>query len=467
MNALSYDVLVVGAGAAGLAAAGALARAGRRVAVIEARDRIGGRIHTLQHVGDGTHDPLPIELGAEFIHGLPSVTWDLVQRSQLGAQEMSGAALSVRDDRLTAEPGPQADVGDLLEQMAAWIERQPTGSDLTFAEYLEREVGDARNAASAINYVEGFNAADHHRIGVAGLAWQQRAEDAIEGDRVFRFVKGYRAIPRLLADDLERAGGVLWLRCPVRRILWSPGAVRLLGTDSAGNDVEFTAAQVIITVPLGVLQSGRVEIEPRPEAIMREAHRLAMGCAVRIVLVFRTRFWADSSVRRLRPDLDEALREMGFLFTPGEVPATWWTPNPAPLPVLTAWAGGPRAADWQRAMAASASPEAPRDACLAVLARTFSMPQSALEDLLVNWYMHDWLHDEYAMGSYSYVPAGAIEAPGRMAVPVEGTLFFGGEHTDLEAHWGTVHAALASGARAAAAALSSVGAASPSAGHRD
>jgi hypothetical protein len=78
-----------------------------------------------------------------------------------------------------------------------------------------------------------------------------------------------------------------------------------------------------------------------------------------------------------------------------------------------------------------------------------------LEQLLVAWYTHDWEHDEYARGAYSYVPAGALDAPDLMTAPVDGTLFFAGEHTDLEGHWGTVHAALASGARVAAGLLAS------------
>src|ERR1700735_4160618 len=140
---------------------------------------------------------------------------------------------------------------------------------------------------------------------------------------------------------------------------------------------------------------------------------------------------------------------------PGDTPATWWTPHPDPLPVLTAWAGGPKAEAWQRAIAASPSPDAALKACLETLGRAFVMPMAELEQLLVAWHTHDWQHDEYARGAYSYVPAGALDAPELMTAPVEETLFFAGEHTDLEGHWGTVHAALASGARAAEAVLAS------------
>jgi monoamine oxidase len=453
MSNSSYDILVIGAGAAGLAAACALARAGRRVAIVEARDRVGGRIHTAHFTIPESSDTLPIELGAEFIHGLPPVSWDLVRRAELATIELSGEALMARDGHLTADWGLEDTAGNVLEEMAHWIEKQPAGTDMSFADYLTRHAPGASNAAAATNYVEGFNAADSRQIGIAGLAKQQRAEDAIQGDRIFRLTGGYDAIPRLLADEFKRRGGTLLLDLPVRRIVWSRGAVCVQGTDAPGGAFEYTARQVIITVPLGVLQAESIVFEPSPEGILREARKLAMGCAMRVILVFSSRFWCDAARLARHPNLQGRLEQLGFLFTPADTPSTWWTPHPQPLPVLTAWAGGPKAIAWQQSITASRRPDAPLQACLDVLAQTFGMPCQELERLLVRWYTHDWLHDEFARGAYSYVPAGALDAPNRMTAPVDGTLYFAGEHTDLEGHWGTVHAALGSGARAAAAAL--------------
>lgn len=453
MNECSYDVLIIGAGAAGLAAACSLARAGKRVAVIEARDRVGGRIHTKHFTAPASGDLIPIEVGAEFVHGLPGVSWDLVRRAGLGTRELSGEPLMVRQGQLTADWGMQDTAGNVLEHMADWIEKQPPGTDLSFADYLLRHPPAASNAAAAINYVEGFNAADHRVIGVAGLARQQRAEDVIQGDRMFRLIGGYDQIPLFLKDELTGLGGTLLSSSPVRRITWTRGAVRVQGTDASGAAFDYTAPQAIVTVPLGVLQAESIEFLPRPEAILSEANKLAMGCAMRVILVFRSRFWCDSRRLALHPDLADRLRELGFLFAPADVPSTWWTPHPDPSPVLTAWAGGQKAVQWQKSIAASERPDAPLQACLDGLGRAFDMPLEELKGLLVAWYSHDWLHDDYAKGAYSYVPAGAIDAPQRMTIPVEDTLFFAGEHTDLEGHWGTVHAALGSGNRASAALL--------------
>jgi monoamine oxidase len=90
-----------------------------------------------------------------------------------------------------------------------------------------------------------------------------------------------------------------------------------------------------------------------------------------------------------------------------------------------------------------------RNECLRELATIFELPQQALENRLVSCHAHDWQSDEFARGAYSYAPAGARDAAERMTVPVEDLLFFAGEHTDVQGHWGTVHGALASGERAA------------------
>src|ERR1700752_669696 len=76
---IQADVIVIGAGAAGLCAARRLSQAGRRVVVVEARDRIGGRIWT---VPDPTF-PLPVEMGAEFVHGRPRATWALLREAHV------------------------------------------------------------------------------------------------------------------------------------------------------------------------------------------------------------------------------------------------------------------------------------------------------------------------------------------------------------------------------------------------
>jgi monoamine oxidase len=434
-----YDVLIVGAGAAGLAAGRALAAAGRRTAIVEARDRVGGRILT-EHVAC-TAGAIPVELGAEFIHGLPKSSWDIVGEAELAAYELAGSDLVYADGRLAAPGREHGSTHRVLEDMIEWLAQQSPGFDMSFADYLRARAIDQSIGEPAARFVEGFNAADRHRIGIAALAKQQRAEDLIDTDRLFRLRSGYDALPQFLADQFLRSGGELLLAAPVHRVVWARGSVAL-SVGAGGASRELRASRALITAPLGVLQARAIEFAPLPEEILGQAGRLAMGEAVRIVLIFRDRFWREPP---------SCADQLSFLFAPSELPPTWWTPMPDRAPAITAWAGGPKAAALRRA--ASGARSAVLAQCLTTLSKVFGLPRAKLDALLVSWHYHDWLADAYARGAYSYVPAGALDAPERMTHPVEDTLYFAGEHTDVTGHWGTVHAALAAGSRAAAAIL--------------
>jgi monoamine oxidase len=447
-----YDVIIVGAGAAGLAAGARLAQAGRRVALLEARGRIGGRILTRYLPAAEGHAPMHIELGAEFIHGLPPAIWSLVGQAKLSAYELEGSELSfVNGDWAPPMNRPAIHV---IADMMKWLEARP-GCDMSFAEYLAANPTDALSAAAAMRYVEGFNAADGNRIGIASLAVQQRAEDAIDTDRLFHVAEGYDAVMEFLAAQFRAAGGELTLGAAVRRIEWQRGRVRV---ESGKGGETLHARRVLITVPLSVLQADTIDFAPRPADILAQAERLAMGDVVRVVLLFRDRFWGDRRAPSLPDGVRRKLTDLSFLFTPAEVPPTWWTPNPTPTPMLTAWTGGTKATELRRSIAASGDPLALPRRCLATLARIFELSFAEVQNLLVSWHEHDWSADPYSRGAYSYVPAGALDAPAKLSVPVQETLYFAGEHTDVTGHWGTVHAAIGTGVRAAEQMLGTRGA---------
>jgi monoamine oxidase len=438
-----YDVIIVGAGAAGLAAGARLAQAGRRVALLEARDRIGGRIHTRYLPADEGHAPMCIELGAEFIHGLPAAIWSLVGQAKLSAYELEGSDLSFVNGGWA--PPTSHPAIHVIADMMKWLQARP-GCDMSFAEYLAANPTDAASAAAATGYVEGFNAADHNRIGIASLAVQQRAEDTIDTDRLFHVAEGYDAVMEFLAAQFRAAGGELTLGAAVRRIEWQRGRVRV---ESGTGGETLDARRALITVPLGVLQADTIDFAPRPTDILAQAGRLAMGDVVRVVLLFRDPFWRDRRAPSIPDGVRRKLSDLSFLFTPAEVPPTWWTPNPAPTPMLTAWTGGTKATELRRSIAASGDPLALPRRCLATLARIFELSFAEVQNLLVSWHEHDWSADPYSRGAYSYVPAGALDAPAKLSAPVEETLYFAGEHTDVTGHWGTVHAAIGTGVRAA------------------
>lgn len=440
------SVLVVGAGVAGLIAAVKLAEAGCNVTVLEARERVGGRILTA-HAGDAA-----VEHGAEFVHGEPLELFDLLEDLDLPTYELTGnnihytsdGSLFVEDDDDEASEDASDDPFAVLERMTVWSEEHPH-EDLTFREYVAREGADEELASGATSYVEGFNAADASRISVRSLALQQRAEDSIHGDKSFHVTGGYECLPHALARRLKRAGGKVRTIAIVREVKWSAGHVAI--TLASGETL--TADSAVITLPLGVLQAGSVRFTPAPADVLEDASRMAMGHVCRVNLVFRSRWWAD-----LPHPQHDGLQELSFLLPTERTSAdephfyVFWTGFPSLDPVLTAWSGGP-AAD---RFAALNDHEIAHIAC-ADLARIFGLSNDQVLDQLASHHSHDWQRDPFSMGAYSWVPAGAVDASSRMSRPVENTLFFAGEHTDTTGHWGTVHGALRSGLRAAAQVL--------------
>jgi len=408
---------------AGLTAARTLAEAGRSVTLLEASNRVGGRIHTIR---DGNEI---IELGAEFVHGKPPDLWSLIEEANLETYELDGSNLAFEDGQLK-DRDDNEEANEALEKLESW-----TKPDLTFADYLAQHPAiPDHQRQSAIGYVEGFNAADHRIIGVASLAIQQTAEDTVEGDRIFRLRNGYDQLPQFIAQKFTQAGGRLLLDTLVERIDWSHNHVRI-EANSNGQPIRFEASQAVITLPLGVLRQKSVAFVPTPDAL-HEADRLRMGHARRFTLLFREPFWTH-----LEPAI---LSKLSFLFSFTSMPPVWWTAHPAQSSTLTGWVGGPRSE-----ALANLTPDQLGEAACKELAHIFSLDVSHLRSLLIRCHTHDWQRDGLTYGAYSYIPAGALDACSKMTLPANETLYFAGEHTDTTGQWGTVHAALRSGQRAA------------------
>jgi monoamine oxidase len=172
-----------------------------------------------------------------------------------------------------------------------------------------------------------------------------------------------------------------------------------------------------------------------------------MGHARRFTLVFREQFWAAATPRSEPNSTTRAQTTPGgfsFLFAFASMPPVWWTQHPAAGNTLTGWVGGPRSE-----ALANLSPAQLGELACETLAPIFSLSIETLRSQLVGCFTHDWQRDAVSFGVYSYVPAGALDACSKMTLPAEHTLFFAGEHTDTTGHWGTVHAAIRSGLRAA------------------
>jgi monoamine oxidase len=346
----------------------------------------------------------------------------------LETYERGGAQVCFEDGTLTNCGGEMDEVFESLEKLEHF-----DGPDITFAEYLDGEEIPEEERGRMIGYVEGFNAADHRVISAASLGAQQKAEDASDGDRIYRLRGGYDQLPAYLERRIIECGGRVRMGTLVKKIRWEAGRVEI-STDAD----TFHAERAVVTLPLAVLQGGGVAISPEPELVLKAANRLRMGQACRFTLLFREQFWKD-----LPPQ--PGLSEVSFLFSSSEMPPVWWTPHPDTSNSITGWVGGPHS----QALAGMSAEELGLHAC-ATLARIFCLEQNHVYGLLLGCYTHDWHRDAFSGGVYSYVAAGGLDASRQMTEPVANTLYFAGEHTDITGHWGTVHAAMRSGLRVAA-----------------
>src|SRR5262245_17571376 len=206
------DVIVIGAGAAGLSAAADLAASGPDVTVLEARDRVGGRILTLR----SSSAEWPIELGAEFVHGRPREIWQLIESAHLETHEVGGEPWRLRDGVLERCPELRQRVARLLDRMST------AGGDLSFQEFLESaaaaEPPELKSQATA--FVEGFNAAHADRVSVQWLLDCREADESIAADHSYRLVDGYGELVAELAKRVEQGACDLRLNTTVRAMRW-------------------------------------------------------------------------------------------------------------------------------------------------------------------------------------------------------------------------------------------------------
>jgi len=438
---LGMDVVVVGAGVAGLAAAQTLLEAGLEVRVLEARGRVGGRVHTYRD----PLSPVPIELGAEFIHGTSPEVWDAVRAARLLVCEASDRFWRSRDGVLWPMPHFRARLMEVIRRIGP---RVPPGR--SFADHLAaccsgEQWAESRELAAA--YVEGFHAAPVDRISLRALAEVEDVAHGAPAEPSFHVLSGYARVAEWLARDVV-ARDALRLNTVVTAIRWRPHDVIVEARTAAGAELEpLRARRVLVTVPLGVLNAGPdapggIRFDPAPGAVLDAARRLEMGSVVKIVLRFREAFWERAAGEAVAED-GGPYRRIKFIVTDQALP-TWWTMLPVRAPVLVAWAGGPPA---QRLEAVSLDERVER--AVVSLANTLGVDRRVVESRLEAWHHHDWSADPFARGAYTYVPVGGEDARATLARPVADTLFFAGEALAEPSEIGTVHGAMASGRAAA------------------
>ena len=400
-------VVVVGAGMAGLAAARRLTDEGVRVTVLEARERIGGRVCTDTSLG------VPVDLGAAWIHGTegnPIVGLVDAVGAETVETNFYDVVLFDEDgvvDSVDVEASFEAwdDIVTKIETLSA---NAPVSASLADGLAEVADLDDPLLAWNVRSSVVSEYAADPDQL---SLRWfGSQAE--LEGPDLI-LPGGYSVLAKRLARGLT-----VRLGTTVTRI-----AHHAVGVHVETSTGAVDAGRVIVTVPLGVLKSGTIAFEPPLPATKRRAiERLGFGLLDKIVLAFDEPFWPESPdmlglVGRQRP-VNDLVNGLSFAGTP----------------LLVGIRGGAAA----RLGEALSDQDAVGDVLAALHAR---QPTGVL--------VTRWAEDPYARGSYSFLAVGSSPADQRaLAEPVNERLFFAGEatHEDFSA---TVHGAYMSGVREA------------------
>jgi monoamine oxidase len=420
------NIIVIGAGAAGLMAARLLAKAGKQVIVLEARNRTGGRIHTI----DDTTFFNGTELGAEFVHGDLPVTLALLDEAGIGHRHAGGEMWHYKNGKFSN--------GD--EQMEGWDELMKNliklRQDTSISEFLNKYFPDEKYQSlkkSVLRFVAGYDTADPDKASAFALREEWTNEDDGAQHRVDG---GYCRMISYLSNEIKSAGGKIYLNNPVKEIDWSSKSVKV--TTQAGEIYE--ADKVLVALPLGVLQlpaqdSGRISFNPAIDAHTEALQQIGFGAIIKILFKFDKPFWEQVE--------GHDIKDMAFLLTEEKVP-TWWTQVPDQEPVLTGWLGGGPAKELEHA-----SEEELFDMAIISLSNIFKISVVELKDRLIARYIVNWTADAYTRGSYAYDTVTSAQARTVLSHPVGKIVYFAGEYLYQGPSMGTVEAALTSGKNAA------------------
>ena len=423
---MSQKIIIVGAGAAGLIAATRLAAHGFQVTILEARERVGGRIHTLRE-----NFSQFVEAGAEFIHGNQPMTSTLLHQAGAMSTASEGQMYQRYKGKIAVDDSFNDDISEVTRELESLEEDMPISTFLAdkFSGKKYRELRE-----NIQGFVEGFDAADMDRVSALALKkeWSEGAQD-----EQLHVAGGYQQVIFELEKEAAEKGVAIALGKEVSQILLTKDGVHITTTDKQ----RYLADKVIVTVPLGVLQSDSIKFVPRLDSHQDAFKKMGYGGVIKFLFEFKEPFCAKRFVK-LYPNAS-------FIFTDLDIP-TWWTQNPSSIPLLTGWLAGPAA------KSAGVDNEALFHKAISTLSEIMECKTEEITQNIVAHHIENWIADPFARGAYSYATVEGRKMMEIVAKPVDEKLFFAGEAFYTGAASGTVEAALHSGAEVAETILQSV-----------
>ncbi|MBD0278228.1 MAG: FAD-dependent oxidoreductase [Flavisolibacter sp.] len=416
---MDTTIVIIGAGAAGLMAAMELSVAGKKVLVVEARNRIGGRAYTLQD----TAFSQAVEAGAEFVHGDLPLTKKLLKKANIALNKAGGSFWRSEQGKLIQQEEFIEHYDDLMQELEKLKE------DIPVSEFLQTHFKEEKYdslCTTICNYVEGYYAADAGRASTISLREELSGSD----EEQYRVQGGYARLMNYLYKNCVDNGSTFLFSSEVKAIHWRKNNVQVV----IENGPTVMADKVIITVPLGVLQTGTgypgsIEFKPNIPEQKAALQQLGFGPVIKILIEFDTPFWQQN----------KQMQSMSFVFSDEAVP-TWWTQYPVSSNLLTGWCAGPAAERLKEL-----TEDVLKEKAIQSLATIFHKPEAEIKSGMKACAVYNWATDPYTRGGYTYVTVATEKVLQVLSEPIENTLYFAGEAFYKGPNTGTVEAALQSG----------------------
>lgn len=418
------DVIIIGAGAAGLSAAKELSKANQKITILEARNRIGGRCYTFS----GDDFTLPVELGAEFVHGELPLTLKLLKEANISYEAVSGNNYQAKNGEIKQSEFFMEHWDD-FEAALKEVKADQSLDDFLQQNFYQEKYKGLRK--SVIQFAAGYDTADPARVSLFSLRDEWLSDH--EEETQYRIPGGYVQLMDYLASAVTSLEGEIVLNAAVKHINWQPGFVEVITADEA----VFTGKKLVVTVPLGVLvlnanESGAITFQPDLPEQKKAVTEMGFGAIIKVLMEFSESFWEQKGLSNLQ-----------FLFSEEKIP-TWWAQTPLKNNVLTGWLGGNPQDEMQQLSDEEVLQESIRS-----LAQIFNVDASFINQKLKSAKVYNWTTDPFTRGSYSYATQKTASARNILKTPVAQTIYFAGEALFEGEQLGTVEAALVSGLEAA------------------